>query len=51
MAWQSDSPGFCSSDPEAITIDADTAQIPEIEWYCTRGTGFIDLTLKKEGDG
>lgn len=37
-----------SYDPEAITIDAGTAQVPEIEWDCAPGTAFIDLTLKKE---
>ena len=37
-----------SYDPEAITIDADTAQAPDIEWSCTPGMAIIGLTLKKE---
>ena len=37
-----------SYDPQAITIDADTAQVPGIEWSCTPGTAILGLTLKKE---
>ena len=36
-----------SFEPEAITIDADTAQVPDIEWNCAPGTAVIGLTLKK----
>jgi hypothetical protein len=37
-----------SYDPEAVTIDGDTAQVPDIEWSCTPGMASVELTLKKE---
>ena len=37
-----------SYDPARITIDGDTAQVPDIQWVCAPGTAVIDLTLKKE---
>ena len=36
---------------EDIEIEGDTAEVGPIEWTCTPGTAYIELTLKQEKGG